>query len=96
MYEKNLRSAQLRRERQQRSVEDTKHYLDVLTAIPGVSPKTTGAVSQKLARQREALRVTDDELITLRLLIDDPAQISIDTEIDENEKTAAAKTGRRR
>jgi len=96
MYDKILHQAKMRRDRQRRTVTETAAYLEAVQAVPGVSEKTITAVKAKLARQKEALRVTEDELHTAHILAGDPAQKDIESEISENEKAAASKLGRRR
>lgn len=98
MYDKILRGIKLRHERQQSSIRDTKKYLEAIEALPEVSQKTIGAVRSKLARQQEALRVTESELASARQLVEDPAQQNLEDEINKNEKEAASKIvpGRRR
>jgi len=96
MYDKIIHQARMRRDRQKRTVAETAAYLEAVTAVPGVSEKTITAVKAKLARQKEALRVTEDELHTATVLAGDPAQQDIEEETSENEKAAASKLGRRR
>jgi len=96
MYDRIMRQARLRRDRQQTAVIDTSKYLDTLREKMPEAVKTIGVIEQKLSRQRAALKVTDDEILNLKKLMGDPQQIAIEDEIAENEKAAAAKIGRRR
>jgi len=96
MYDKIMKQARLRRERQQTAVIDTGKYLDTLREKMPEAVKTIGVIEAKLTRQRNALRATDDEIVNLKKLMEDPQQTELEKQISENEKAAEAKLGRRR
>lgn len=91
MFDKTLHQIKMRQERQQRTIMETERYLEAIQKLPASSAKAVGAVRTKLLRQREALRVTTEELAAARQLVDDPAQRSLEEEIATNEREAAAK-----